>query len=412
MSVIENLAGIGHSTPHNADFVAFLSDVASAQIMERFVLEQMLPHTLVRQGGINDAISALAHLERPPRQLVVDISTSAMPLSDLAALADACPPNVSVVVVGERNDIGLFRELLRMGVDDYLAKPLTPDLLRRVLGRHGGVAEPVHQVRTGKLVACLGARGGVGTTTVAVNMAWHLANTLERRVALIDLDRFGGAVNVLLGLETNNGLIELLKNVNRLDPQYMERTLVAASPKLYVLSAQQEYSDTLDLDPESLALLIAELKKHFHYVILDLPERGGLLASSILPQAQVVALVTEPTVQTARETVRLMRFAETRDTHGALMLIVNQPRQTGRNELHLKDFEDAIARKASHVLPFDRDIAGKAENLGPPVISTRTPLANALRDVADDLSGRQHEAEALGAHGLKKLVAKFLHRGP
>ena len=391
MSLIDNLAPPTRSVPNHAEFVAFLADAASTETMERFALSRMMPHTYIRQGSVADATDFMSKLERPPRQLVVDISTSAMALSELAALAEVCAPSVSVVVIGERNDVGLFRELLRMGVDEYISKPLTIDLLTRLLGGPGAAAQPVHQVRTGKLVACVGARGGVGTSTVAANVAWYLAHSVDRRVALLDLDPFGGPMNILLGTQCNNGLTDVLKNVRRLDPQYLERTMVGGGGKLFVLSAQNALDSAEHLETEALRELVGELKRHFHYVIVDMPHRAGPNAVAMLEEAQVVALVTEPSVYAARETARLMRTAETRDAHAPVMLIANQPRQPGKGELAMRDFEEAVGRRASHVLPYDHDGATKAENLGPPVVSSRGALATALKRVGDDLAGRRLE---------------------
>ena len=389
MSLIDNLAHPTRSVPNHADFVAFLADADSTDAVERFALSRMMPHTHIRQGSIADATEFMSRLERPPRQLVVDISTSAMALSELAALAEVCAPSISVVVIGERNDVGLFRELLRMGVDEYISKPLTVDLLTRLLGGPGAAMQPVHQVRTGKLVACVGARGGVGASTVAANVAWYLSHSIERRVALIDLDPFGGPMTILLGTQCNNGLTDVLKNVRRLDPQYLERTMVGVGGKLFVLSAQNALDSAESLDTEALRELVGELKRHFHYVIVDMTGRAGTTNIAMLEEAQVVALIAEPSVYAARETARLMRTAETRDAHAPVMLIVNQPRQPGKGELALHDFEEAVGRRASHVLPYDHDAASRAENLGSPVVAERSALATALKRVGDDLAGRR-----------------------
>ena len=114
----------------HSEFMAFLSDAESVVVVERYAVLQKLPSPLIRQGDVEDAISALRKAEKPPLRLMIDISDSADPLGDLARLADACNTDISVVVVASRTDVGLFRDLLRMGVDDYLTKPLTVDLLR------------------------------------------------------------------------------------------------------------------------------------------------------------------------------------------------------------------------------------------------------------------------------------------
>ena len=115
---------------HHSEFMAFLSDADSVAVVARYAALLKLPHPLIRQGAVDDAIAALSQVEQAPLRLMIDISDSTDPLGDLARLADACTTDISVVVVASRTDVGLFRELLRMGVDDYLSKPLTVDLLR------------------------------------------------------------------------------------------------------------------------------------------------------------------------------------------------------------------------------------------------------------------------------------------
>lgn len=103
-----------------ADFIAFVSDRKTEQVLKSFVLEQAMPHTHIAIGSVNDAIAHLSKIERSPQFLLVDLHDSVMPLSDLARLAEVCEPSVQVVALGERNDVGLFRSLLKLGVRDYL----------------------------------------------------------------------------------------------------------------------------------------------------------------------------------------------------------------------------------------------------------------------------------------------------
>lgn len=123
MSMIDMLRpSAGKQTSH-AEFVAFLADDESAAIVQRYVAQRMLPHAHVARGSVDQAIEFLQKLERAPSQLLIDVSGSDTPLSELARLADACEPSVEVYVVGGKNDVGLYRSLLQLGVRDYLVKP-------------------------------------------------------------------------------------------------------------------------------------------------------------------------------------------------------------------------------------------------------------------------------------------------
>src|SRR5437764_13021257 len=141
------------------------------------------------RGGIAKAVDHLGQ-QRSPYILIVDISGIDLPVSRINELAEGCERGVAVVAIGNRNEIGLYRDLLHAGVADYVVKPLNTQLLAKALasGRaHTGEASPIHK-KLGTMVAFVGTRGGVGTTTLAVNMAGCLANRQSRRVPLVDLD--------------------------------------------------------------------------------------------------------------------------------------------------------------------------------------------------------------------------------
>lgn len=387
MSLIENITGNNRQPPANADFIAVMGDDASVAAVRQFIDESVILHAHVFRGEVRHLIDMMTRIERPPQQILVDISNSEMPNTDLAELAGVCPPSISVVVVGTRNDVGMFREFLQMGVDDYLVKPLTMDLLRRVLNRRNGGSAPVQKIRMGRVVAAIGTRGGVGTSTVAANLGWYLAGSMERRVALVDFDPFGGSLDLLLGTQNTKGLSEILDNIDQIEPNFVERSFVQASPRLFLLSARQELAEPGLLPIHAVLALLPELRKLFHYVILDIPQRGGELTTALVADADSLVLVTDSSVLGARETARLIHLTGIRDDKVPLMVLVNHPNQAGRAELRQRDFEEAIGRSVSHVLPFDRDAAGYGENLGKPLIAGKGALAQALRRVADDMSG-------------------------
>src|SRR6516225_10544072 len=141
------------------------------------------------RGGIAKAIEYLSE-QRSPHLLLVDISGVDLPLSQIHILADVCEPGTSVIAIGDRNDVGLYRDLQEAGVNNYIIKPLTRELLTKALApkTNSGELGRAAALKQGKMVSFIGARGGVGTTTIAANLAWHLANRQSRRVALVDLD--------------------------------------------------------------------------------------------------------------------------------------------------------------------------------------------------------------------------------
>src|SRR5471032_2096284 len=170
MSTTESNFSKGKAGTRSADFIAFVFDKKTEQVLKSYVLEQAMPHTYIAIGGVNEAIAYLAKLDRSPLFLLVDLHDSVMPLSDLGRLAEVCEPSVQVVALGERNDVGLFRSLLKLGVRDYLVKPLTVELLKRTVSSTEGKINPVVLARAGKMIAFVGSRGGVGVTTIGLNL--------------------------------------------------------------------------------------------------------------------------------------------------------------------------------------------------------------------------------------------------
>src|ERR1700693_5376464 len=170
MSALTSLLQFNSSNAINAeDLLAVVSDRDSETAVKSLIVDQSIANTYVQRGTIAEAIELLQKLDHSPKQLIVDVSGSAMPLSDLARLSDICEPSVAVVVVGDRNDVDLYRSLLGAGVQDYLFKPLSVGLLQRALAAR----DPGAAVRAGRAVSFVGARGGVGTTTIALSLARH-----------------------------------------------------------------------------------------------------------------------------------------------------------------------------------------------------------------------------------------------
>ncbi|XUW90274.1 AAA family ATPase [Burkholderia sp. M6-3] len=390
MSAIESFLRVTSSSEINADdLLAVVSDRDSEIAVKNLIVDQSIESACVRRGTIDDAIRLLGNLDHSPRQLIVDVSGSEMPISDLARLSDVCDPSVAVVVVGERNDVDLYRSLLGAGVHDYLFKPLSVGLLQRALTAR----DPAAAVRTGNAVSFVGARGGVGTTTIAVSLARHLADVTRRRIAYVDLDFRGGAANSMLGLTTNNGLTELLQNPQRIDAPLIGRMLVAKSNQLLVLSSELPYGNEFVCRPGAISELVNALKRHFHYVMLDLSGVTGMLAEEALDASAFVYITSDRSVHAARQTARLLRFAEERDSDPTITLLLNNPHEPVAGRVAAADFQRALGRASMYEFPYEPKTLAAAENLSEPVAAGKpTPFTSAVVELANMLTGRTEAA--------------------
>lgn len=373
--------------------VAVVADASSEEVIKNLMLDQGIGHAYVARGGIDDAIELMRGLPHSPRHLLVDVSGASMPVSELMRLAEVVDPSVSVVVVGDRNDVGLFRSLLRMGVQDYLVKPLTVELVQRAMA----ASDPSTSARAGKAIGFIGSRGGVGVTTIATALARHLADKTRRRIAYVDLDLHGGAAASMLGIVAGNGLAELLQNTHRLDQQIIHQTAVAQSDRLYVFAAELPYEQPLALRTGTVAELVAALKHHFHYVVLDVPQRAGGFVDETLDACETIHVVADRSVHAARETARLCRFAEGRPADAAVSVLLNNAQQPVRGRVAEADFVHALGRASVHEFPYEPQTLAVAENLGEAIGEGKhSPFARAVVSLADAITGS--EAPDVVAH--------------
>jgi pilus assembly protein CpaE len=378
-------------TPGVDKLVAVVGDAASEEVVNNVVLDQAIAMAHVARGTLDDAIDIMKSVKESPRHLIVDVSGSAMPITDLMRLAEVVDPSVAVVVVGERNDVGLYRSLLQIGVQDYLVKPLTVELVRRAMAS----TDPGASTRLGKALSFVGARGGVGVTTIATALAQHLAEKTRRRVAYVDLDPYGGAAASMLGVASPNGLMELLENTQRLDQQLINQAFVAHGDRLFVLASELPYNHNFALRHGALTELVAILKRHFHYVMLDLPARAGALVEEAFDVSAMIHVVADHSVHATRETARLCRFAEGRDADPAIVVLLNEARQSVEGRVSEADFVGALARGSVHSFPYEPKTLALAENLGEPVTDPkRSPFARGIVTLSNAITGSEASAPA------------------
>ena len=198
----------------------------------------------VHRGTILHAIKHLAK-EPTPRALVVDIARVPNPLDELDNLSRVCTPDVRVLVIGDDSDVGLYRELVRnMGVAEYVHKPLTRDHVTRLLvPQIAGVTMDANAARGGTVIAVCGARGGVGTTTIATNLALQLTAGTRGHVALLDLHLRQGTTALMLGVKPLGGLRTALEQPERADALFLDRVSVEINERMRLVAADESLDE-------------------------------------------------------------------------------------------------------------------------------------------------------------------------
>ncbi len=366
---------------------AFVTDSETEAVVEDSLGRMGAPKFRVRRGGVRGAIEYFS-THNSTQVIIVDVSDVELALNHIDELANVCQPGVQVIVLGKDNNIGLFRDLIRMGVIDYLVKPAPYEHLYRAVQLALGSDDPARPTtqRLGKVVAVAGARGGAGTTSLLANVGWTLANKEGRRVVLVDLDLQNGSLHLAMDFPANHGLREALENAHRLDPLFLERTMLQHGPRLFALAAEEPLEEDIVYSPDAVRELTRILQKQFHYVFVDVP-RGAPGALEILRRADIRILVAEPSIASVRDVVRRMEAIAVENSGRRTYLVLNHPRQDSKGELTVEQFEDAVGQKADFIIPYGRALAAEALNFGEPLASRRCPASAAYAAVAGELIG-------------------------
>jgi pilus assembly protein CpaE len=405
-AVLAMPAANGHE---RAGVLAVVADGATKEIVTQALAEQHILDGVVLTGTVAAAIKRLASGEAP-RTLILDLSGSVTPLADFEkALAEA-GPGLGVLALGSVNDVRLYRDLIAAGASDYLVKPLEPHHLSdaiAIAAQGAAVAAPVGQ-QLGRIVVFAGTRGGVGTTTAAVNTAWLFAHEYKRRTALVDLDLYFGTVALALDLDPGRGLREALEQPARIDSLFIERAMVRQGDYLSVLSAEEPMEEETVFDPSAIDILLHELQQKFDWVVIDLPRGMGMLQRAALNLASHVVLLCEPSLAGLRDAIRLNSLVKESAAHAKVTVLqAGAGAQAGKASVSRGEFEKGLGRKIDVILPPDPKQATAASNAGKAlcVVAPTVALVKSFKAVASGLAG-----PVRGTKGKKTGMWQFFRK--
>ncbi|HEX7822246.1 MAG TPA: pilus assembly protein CpaE [Sphingobium sp.] len=347
-------------------FHAYVSDPHSVEVLRAVVGEMGWPIEKVYLGGLRNAVQSLS-ISASPNVLFVDLSESGDPLNDINSLAEVCEPGTVVISCGQVNDVRLYRDLVASGIQDYLLKPLDPDHLRDTIATAQAVfhAPRVEAVvdRPHITVSVVGARGGVGASTVATSLAWYLSEREKRLTSLLDLDVHFGTGALALDLEPGRGLTDAIENPGRIDGLFIERAMVRASDMLAILSAEAPVNQPILTDGAAYHHLQEELRGAFECNVVDIPRSVMIHHPHLLHDSGMIVLVTEFSLAAARDTIRLLSWFKSNAPQARILVIANKV-QAGVQEIARKDFEQSIERKIDLLMPYDAKASSQAARLG------------------------------------------------
>jgi pilus assembly protein CpaE len=348
-------------------FAAYLCDDDTIDVIKPVVNDMGWLAEKVHKGGLRNAVQSLS-ITASPNILLVDLSESSDPINDINGLAEVCEPGTVVIAMGQVNDVRLFRDLVSSGIHDYLLKPVFPEQVRDVLMNAQAMLnaprlnEPVNKAKH-TINAVVGTRGGVGASTIATSLAWLCSQAGKRNSALLDLDVHFGTGALALDLEPGRGLIDAIDNPARIDGLFIERAMVRANDKLAILSAEAPINQALLSDGGTFFHLREEIVAAYETTVIDLPRHMMITYPHMLADANCVVLVTELTLSSARDAIRLLSGFKSSCPGAEIIIVANKVPASGA-EISRKDFETSIERSVDVVIPYDAKIAVKSAKLG------------------------------------------------
>jgi pilus assembly protein CpaE len=350
-----------------AECAAFVADEETRRLIDQ-VCESIGKSVTLAEGGSREAMEYLA--ESPmPEVLIVDLSDTGKPLSTMLTITAAFAENTKVIAIGSVNDIGLYRELIGGGVSDYLVKPLSEKALAEAILQERTQTLPTESKSdkpAPNLIAFIGARGGVGASTMAANCAWIAAQELKRQTTLLDFDLQFGTIALTLDIEPTRGLREALENPGRIDSLFLSSAAAKLSDKLTVLAAEEAVDGEVHFDPSAIDLLLSEINRSSQCIFVDLPRAASIGRTRLLQLATHVAVVTDIALASLRDCIRLVAMLERAAPQAKLMVLANRAGRTDHG-LSRAEFEKALGRKIDIVLPEDAKSLALSVNRGKPL---------------------------------------------
>ncbi len=389
--------------PTAAECIAFVSDNQTHGVVES-MMSQFFDSPLVRDGGSQQALEYLAEFPAP-KVIIVDIGDSAAPLTAMLSLTAAFTEDTRLIGIGTINDINLYREMVGAGITDYLVKPVTEKALAAALAR---AEEPLHapagpeaanleQVRR---IAVIGSRGGVGASSLAVNLAWILSHEKKKKTAIVDLDLEFGTVALLLDLEPTTGLREALESPARIDSLFVESATARLTENLSVMATEETLSTDVHFKPEAIDLLFDTLGRTHDYIVVDLPRSALALRQRIFETATDILLVTELTLPGLRDSMRILSNIE-QVAAGKPVTVVANRAGSPQQAMSPKDFQKALGHKVEFLIPQDDKSFKQAANNGKPLvqIDARSKASKTIQSIVAKLSGEKKPAKTKDKRG-------------
>ncbi|ANK89760.1 MULTISPECIES: AAA family ATPase [unclassified Rhizobium] len=385
---------------------AFCESEALQHVMERCANDRRMAKVSMRitSGGIAAAANMFAAAPTPNLIILETKANSGSLLGELAPLAAVCDPTTKVVIVGYYNDIGLYRELIRNGISEYMVQPVAmPDILTAMASIFvDPEAEPL-----GRSIAFIGSKGGTGASTIAHNCAFGISNLFSTETILADLDLPYGTANIDFDQDPAQGIAEAVFAPDRLDEVFLDRLLTKCSEHLSLLAAPSLLDRAYDFHGQAFQPVLDVLQRSAPVTVLDVPHAWSEWTRSVLASVDEVVITAVPDLANLRNTKNMLdALRKMRPNDKPPHLILNQVGMPKRPEISPSDFCEPLEADPIAIIPFDINLFGNAANSGRMIseVDPKSPTAETFSQISHIVTGRVaiKKAKKGGLLGLLK----------
>jgi len=385
MGELENMRPLPRISVH-----AFCESEGLQRVMERCANDRRMSKVSLRITSGGTAAAANMFSSAPTPNLII-LETRANPaglLAELAPLASVCDPSTKVIIVGYYNDIGLYRDLIRNGISEYIVQPVAmPD----IMGAMAAIFVDPEAEPLGRSIAFIGAKGGVGASTVAHNCAFGISNLFSTETILADLDLPYGTANIDFDQDPAQGIAEAVFAPERLDEVFLDRLLTKCSEHLSLLAAPSLLDRAYDFEGQAFQPVMDVLQRSAPVTVLDVPHAWSDWTRSVLSNADEVAICAVPDLANLRNTKNMLdALRKIRPNDKVPHLILNQVGMPKRPEISISDFCEPLEVEPIAIIPFDIGLFGNAANSGRMIseVDPKSPTAETFSQISHIVTGR------------------------
>lgn len=363
-------------------------------------------HLKVHMGGIATAVEFYQTAPTPNLIILESRSEPKELLEQLAQLAEHCDPNTKVVVVGHYNDVGLYRDLIRNGISEYVIAPIS---MADIVSVVATIFVDPDAAPIGRSIAFVGAKGGSGSSTIAHNVGWAISSLFRSEVVVADMDLAFGTANINFDQDPAQGIAEAVFSPERVDEVYLDRLLAQCAENLSLLAAPSTLDRVYDFDADAFAQIVDTAQRTAPVVILDVPHIWSGWSKSTLMHADEVVITATPELANLRNTKNLMdTLKRLRPNDPPPKLILNQTGVPKRPEISVQDFAEPLEIEPMAVIPFDPQLFGNAANNGRMLgeMDSKNPVVATINEIAHVLTGRS-EIKTRKKAGLGSILEKL-----